>query len=297
MFCHPGPHGDAGEPAPPGPPPRPRGYLITRHSQEVNTPYCPEGTTTMWDGYSLLHVMGNHRAHGQDLGASGSCLRKFSTMPYLFCNLNNVCDFAQRNDYSYWLSTTEPMPMMMTPIEGPDIEKYISKCVVCEAPSLVIAVHSQTLDIPDCPQGWDSLWIGYSFIMHTDSGAEGSGQSLISPGSCLEDFRSNPFIECTGHGRCNLFPSAFSYWLATIELEQQFQKPRQQTLKAGNLKSRVSRCNTCMKRRRGSILPPPVTPPPNYRTDGYRPRPDPYPDRSPFPFPNVGDRRDDYFRG
>lgn len=99
---------------------------------------------------------------------------------------------------------------------------------------------------------------------HTDSGAEGSGQSLISPGSCLEDFRSNPFIECTGHGRCNLFPSAFSYWLATIELEQQFRKPRQQTLKAGDLKSRVSRCNTCM-RRRGSVLPPPATPPPEYR--------------------------------
>ncbi|KAG0712328.1 Collagen alpha-1(IV) chain [Chionoecetes opilio] len=227
--------------------------------------------------------------------ASGSCLRKFSTMPYLFCNLNNVCDFSQRNDYSYWLSTAEPLPMMMTPIEGRDIKNYISKyakerCMVCEAPSLVIAVHSQTLDIPDCPQGWDSLWIGYSFIMHTDSGAEGAGQSLISPGSCLEDFRSNPFIECTGHGRCNLFPSAFSYWLATIELEQQFQTPRQQTLKAGNLKSRVSRCNTCMRQRRGTILPPPETPPPEYRRDRDRdrypaPRPAPgaYPPRRPAP--------------
>lgn len=30
---------------------------------------------------------------------------------------------------------------------------------------MVIAVHSQTLEIPDCPDGWESLWIGYSFIM------------------------------------------------------------------------------------------------------------------------------------
>lgn len=30
---------------------------------------------------------------------------------------------------------------------------------------MVIAVHSQTLAIPDCPDGWESLWIGYSFIM------------------------------------------------------------------------------------------------------------------------------------
>jgi hypothetical protein len=27
------------------------------------------------------------------------------------------------------------MPMMMTPIKGPDIERYISKCSVCETPT------------------------------------------------------------------------------------------------------------------------------------------------------------------
>ena len=61
------------------------------------------------------------------VGLPGSCLKKFSTMPYMFCNLNQVCDYASRNDYSYWLSTTEPMPVMMTPIKGPQIEKYVSK--------------------------------------------------------------------------------------------------------------------------------------------------------------------------
>lgn len=30
---------------------------------------------------------------------------------------------------------------------------------------MVIAVHSQTIAIPACPQGWVSLWIGYSFVM------------------------------------------------------------------------------------------------------------------------------------
>ena len=38
-----------------------------------------------------------------------------------------VCDFASRNDYSYWLSTAEPMLMMMNPMSGPIIEKYISR--------------------------------------------------------------------------------------------------------------------------------------------------------------------------
>lgn len=36
---------------------------------------------------------------------------------------------------------------------------------MCEAPAMVIAIHSQTIMIPPCPHGWDSLWIGYSFVM------------------------------------------------------------------------------------------------------------------------------------
>lgn len=61
------------------------------------------------------------------VGSPGSCLKKFNTMPYLFCNPNEVCDYASRNDYSYWLSTPEPMPLMMTPILGLEISKFISR--------------------------------------------------------------------------------------------------------------------------------------------------------------------------
>ena len=41
----------------------------------------------------------------------------------------------------------------------------VFRCVVCEAPANVIAVHSQSLNIPECPAGWDGLWIGFSFAM------------------------------------------------------------------------------------------------------------------------------------
>ena len=47
----------------------------------------------MWEGYSLLHILGNGHSQGQDLGLPGSCLKKFSTMPYLFCNLNEASIF------------------------------------------------------------------------------------------------------------------------------------------------------------------------------------------------------------
>lgn len=48
-------------------------------------------------------------------------------MPFLFCNLNNVCNYASRNDYSYWLSTPEPMPMMMNPITGNELTRFVSR--------------------------------------------------------------------------------------------------------------------------------------------------------------------------
>lgn len=36
---------------------------------------------------------------------------------------------------------------------------------MCEARANIIAVHSQTTALPDCPSGWDRLWFGYSFVM------------------------------------------------------------------------------------------------------------------------------------
>ncbi|KAK2488427.1 hypothetical protein MC885_004441 [Smutsia gigantea] len=279
----PGPDGLQGPPGPPGTSSVVHGFLITRHSQTTDAPQCPQGTVQIYEGFSLLYVQGNKRAHGQDLGTAGSCLRRFSTMPFMFCNINNVCNFASRNDYSYWLSTPEPMPMSMEPLKGQSIQPFISRqfnglctrrvsqeeemlfptyslcrlcslflsltrCAVCEAPAVVIAVHSQTIQIPRCPQGWDSLWIGYSFMMHTSAGAEGSGQALASPGSCLEEFRSAPFIECHGRGTCNYYANSYSFWLATVDVSDMFSKPQSETLKAGDLRTRISRCQVCMKR-------------------------------------------------
>lgn len=46
-------------------------------------------------------------------------------MPFLFCDFNNVCNYASRNDKSYWLSTTAPIPMM--PVNEAEIEPHISR--------------------------------------------------------------------------------------------------------------------------------------------------------------------------
>lgn len=116
-----------------------------------------------WFCLSLLYVQGHDNSHGQDLGASGSCMRRFTTMPYLFCNVNDQCHYASRNDYSYWLTTNISMPMM--PVSASAVEPYVSRCAVCETPGPVIATHSQSTEIPNCPAGWQSIWTGYSFLM------------------------------------------------------------------------------------------------------------------------------------
>ncbi|XP_017766424.1 PREDICTED: collagen alpha-1(IV) chain-like, partial [Eufriesea mexicana] len=85
-------------------------------------------------------------------------------------------------------------------------------------------------------------------LQHRDAGAGGGGQSLVSPGSCLEEFRARPFIECRGLGTCNYFSTATSYWLATIKDYEMFRKPQPQTLKMDHT-SRVSRCAVCLRRR------------------------------------------------
>ncbi len=223
------------------------GNILVRHSQTSSIPLCAEGEIKLWDGYSLLYLEGNEKAHHQDLGLAGSCINKFNTMPFLFCDFNDVCNYASRNDKSYWLSTNAPIPMM--PVADYSIREYISRCAVCETRANVMTVHSQDMNIPECPNGWRGLWMGYSFAMHTAAGAEGGGQALSSPGSCLEDFRATPFIECSGaRGTCHYFANKFSFWLATIDTNEQFTKPSSQTLKAGTLRSRVSRCQVCQRK-------------------------------------------------
>jgi integrin beta 8 len=134
-------------------------------------------------------------------------------------------------------------------IKSQNVAPYISKCSVCEAKSNVIAVHSQTNTVPECPNGYRSMWLGYSFLAHTSEGADGGGQDMMSPGSCLEDFRATPFIECTGgRGHCQFFANSLSFWMRTIRQSEQFADPQLQNLK-GKLEGReqVSRCQVCMR--------------------------------------------------
>ena len=44
------------------------GNILVRHSQSSILPECGEGEEKLWDGFSLLYIEGNEKAHHQDLG-------------------------------------------------------------------------------------------------------------------------------------------------------------------------------------------------------------------------------------
>lgn len=111
-------------------------------------------------------------------GLAGSCLPVFSTLPFAYCNIHQVCHYGRRNDRSYWLASAAPLPM--SPLSEEEIRPYISRCAVCEAPAPVVALHSQDQSIPPCPQTWRSLWIGYSFLMVSPCTPAASARDALS---------------------------------------------------------------------------------------------------------------------
>ncbi|XP_019622229.1 PREDICTED: collagen alpha-2(IV) chain-like [Branchiostoma belcheri] len=181
-------------------------------------------------------------------GRPDSCLPRFGILPFFSCEPDDVCKYGYRDDKTYWLSTFDTFEQQpKVPAEGTDIRQYISRCAVCITTNLVLAFHSQRASvIPDCPQGWRGIWTGYSFLMHTAAG-EGGGQPLTSPGSCLDYFRSAPFIECV-NDVCDVSSNQLSFWLIGIPggEREQFNEPRRVVGKLDVLRQRISRCRVCV---------------------------------------------------
>ncbi|EDV21231.1 uncharacterized protein TRIADDRAFT_30529 [Trichoplax adhaerens] len=257
--------GPKGQPSPPGTPGRPgqkgepgiqgpsrsfadAGFLLTVHSQTDQIPDCPGNRTRLWIGYSFLSMTGKSKHSGQDLSSAGSCLRAFSTDPFAYCNGNNLCHRGGNSMVTYWLSTSLT-PAMMT-LTGLNIRPYISRCTVCEAEANSIALHSQSQTPPSCPSGYELLWQGYSYWMHTGQGKSVAGQDLSSPGSCLRRFQSMPFIECDGpSGSCFFYSNSKSFWVTAVNVTDQFEPPTATVLNFNdNPQSYISRCSVCLRK-------------------------------------------------
>jgi len=129
---------------------QPTGQLLVLHSQTNVIPDCPDGLPHVLSGYSYLQS--THSIYGaatQDLGSVGSCLIYFTT---------EIC--AETDCASYWLASNVTAKSL-SPV---DMKKTVSRCSVCLLTSNILTLHSMNSELPSCPQGWDILWDGYSFV-------------------------------------------------------------------------------------------------------------------------------------
>ncbi|CAH8453622.1 unnamed protein product [Heterobilharzia americana] len=249
-----GPQGPEGFSGPPGQALQST-YLFTRHFQNPDTePVCPPGSQKISEGYSFVMANGNGELVTMDLGSHSSCLNMFSIMPFFQCLRDGSCQLGVRADRSYWLATTEPLPMM--PLDVSEVRRRVARCVVCEAPTQPYAFHAQANQLQEvnCPDGWARLWDGYSFVMHS-VGSTGGGQQLSSPGSCLEYFSYSPLLECNnGMSLCNYWSDAKAYYLRHVSNNTEFQKPIGQYITdhlpdETKVLREISRCRVCVKSR------------------------------------------------
>lgn len=63
------------------------GFLVVRHSQSKQIPTCPLNMRVLWNGYSLLYLEGQEKAHTQDLGIYKHI--KTGTQRFLCCLTKN----------------------------------------------------------------------------------------------------------------------------------------------------------------------------------------------------------------
>ena len=71
--------------------------MLVRHSQSSSIPLCGPGELKLWDGYSLLYIEGNEKAHHQDLG-----MKLFDFVKII----SNVGFFQEKLDH-VWISSIQ----------------------------------------------------------------------------------------------------------------------------------------------------------------------------------------------
>lgn len=96
-------------------------------------------------------------------------------------------------------------------------------------------------------------WCSFLWLQHTGAGDEGGGQSLTSSGSCLTDFRAQPFVECQGpRGTCHYFANIYSFWLTRVEFHVANNNSAAFTLTdAWQQRDNIGKCNVCMREWNG----------------------------------------------
>lgn len=110
----------------------------------------------------------------------------------------------------------------------------------------LLVIHSQTSQIPICPNGMNKLWTGYTLIQ-VDADGLTINHDLGLTSSCIQSFStslyhfSTPQVSLPGScspSICSSSPEARYYWMATLSTESQ----RDST---PDVPASISRCIVC----------------------------------------------------
>lgn len=158
----------------------------------------------------------------------------FVSSRFLFFTIGLFISVAVLTAYAAW-DTTVTTGETLTATKWNDLVNKISSM------ETVIAVHSQTSTVPNCPAGWTGLWDGYSLALVGLAQGYVHSQDLGNPGSCLKEFRKMPIIECNNPaGNCEFYTAwDFSAWLSADSSAWNLMDP------VGN--NKVGRCRVCSK--------------------------------------------------
>ena len=162
----PGRDGVDGAPGVPGRDGVGQSNVIAIHSQKNTPPDCPAGANKLWEGYSFVLANVHGLSISQDLGKPSSCMRTFNPHPYTVCQGKSPDGSCRESvsDYSYWLASYPPNNDLKVEVQAKDSHNFVSRCSVCDFRTTVLTVHSQSVEEPDCPPQWKSLWSGYSYL-------------------------------------------------------------------------------------------------------------------------------------
>lgn len=160
----PGPRGEEG----------PRGKLGERgsgnvevfvlHSFNSTVPQCPRTANMLWKGFSAGPSLdGPAPVNTSPLSSPGSCRRSFT----LLQTLNNL----DSGTASSWhvardVDGVEDGKTVDAPGAA---EKFVARCSVCEVEAKVLAVHSGSTELPPCPEAWETIWTGFTYLTGTVS--------------------------------------------------------------------------------------------------------------------------------
>lgn len=117
----------------------------------------------------------------------------------------------------------------------------------------IVARHSFSTTAPSCPAGWDSLWTGFSFMGVASDDDWNGTIDMGSSGSCMEEFKPIPFIECSnGASDCDYVTGHdFALWLRTYGppggMSSTPSIPSGTWSTMPDMLARVSRCSVCGK--------------------------------------------------